>query len=270
MTEIIAIHEVRPKSFRAKRWIPQGKFHDWVKGSDVVLEIAFRQFGYSQGDSLRNAEVWYPKSDNASADEMLFLVRNKNISALLVRVRDINDASTTFLDAFRRTGVEKNLVLARELGVEFEDGINMYSVAISGQSLILDTVKAQNGWLVMEDSTKDVVALRSERLMLALSVATERALLNQATIWLSKSLQVTTAGLRLLKELRRWPTMPPIDNSDLADRYKSLRDSLNLDLRRTDVTKALELKERNLARRWAIFGALVAAAGLCMDNIVRF
>ena len=56
-----------------------------------------------------------------------------------------------------------------------------------------------------------------------------------------------------------WSALPPIDNTSLAVKYLSLRESLNLKLRREEALNTLELIERNLALAISVTGIIISA-----------
>lgn len=261
MSEVIIVHEVVQQSLKKGKWVAAGTFYEWMKSSPMFLGVTLRQFGYGTKSALGRCEVLLPKLQVDGDDAFTFLIRQKGSFTLLCRIENQVAAGAEVLDNARRPGAKDNSNLARRLGVEFQTELNLYSVAIAESSDLLNQAGARDGWLVQDPSRKSGIARTSQNVLLALSIAAERAILNRATIAISELRPYLIFGRRELKKIRRCPTLPPIDSTSLANDYMTLRASLHLEQRRSDCLKFLELQERNygyLLSALAVAGSLVA------------
>ena len=267
---MIVVHEVFPSTFSRDSWIPAGSLFEWIRKERAISDVGLRQFGFMNSNELRKAKVWLPEiSPTLESDVFSFALVMRGSFSLYCRLFDTDIMSPFQLDTTRRPGVDANKKLADSIGLSFSDDMNIYSVAVSETNAFLQDIKAQDGWLVRSSSEKSIGANSSEMLFLALGVSIERALINQASKALSRGRGVPLNWRRHLTLLRAWPTLPAIDSTFLAKEYLDLRGSLNLEHRRVDVLKALELKERNFGLQLSAFAAALALIALGSDMLAR-
>ncbi len=267
MSHAVIIHEVDPKSINRGGWQNEGNLADWLTGNEAVEATVLRQFGTATSQDIASIQVWSLAGTANENGEFInvLLVKPKLFALYCVHLSE-SEASQRELDSARRPGIQATKDLATSLQIRFMSERNVYSTMVSLENPTSAPKAAESGWLTRRKTSKSEHAEASENLMLAIGVAVERSLLNQvgAELINRKRPLMWHKHLRLL---RRWPTLPAIDNTSLAEDYRALRNSLNLETRKADLLKVLELKERNTGLLLSSAAVLLAIVGLFNNNL---
>jgi hypothetical protein len=254
MVSAVIVHEVEEPDRRKTQFTSSGKFFDWFDQSPLFASVGLRQFGQGSSSLLKNATVWLAPETHG---QHLVLVSNGKKLNLLCHVIYDENVSESKLNDLRRPGVKSTSSSINQLGLKLKTDVNIYSTTASIHELRTESLQASNGWVVFDSSKQQPTVLLGMLLLTSLCVASERSLVNQAQVLVATGKRNLFAYQPILHRLRAWSTLPPVDNTSLASKYLGLRDSLNLEIRRNDVLKALELKERNLALIFGVIGALI-------------
>jgi len=274
----VVCHEISPATISSTRMTPMGRLKDWLhSSSSISTALGLRMIGFAGFKPLLKAEVFeftdclklLPKSSKIRIEQAIH-ISNKNQINLVMLVGDYD--ATRGGDSFwlQRPGVAKTQDLFSRMGLQLAADENVYSTGVTVEaSKRSDNSNAVDGMLAVTVDQKSIFLNLSTYKMVCLLVAIERQLIGHASRFLMTTNLSIIRVVRTRDLLVRWPSLPAIDSTALADNYLRLRKSLNLDLRKREVLEALTLLSKRQETVLTVFGLAIAFGALCASIWLR-
>ena len=260
--KVIVCHEMSKKPLKSANLANGMKFSEWLSPqSGTTQTIGLRMIGHENFGQLAKTRVrvlspTVPKTAKVSGAELLEAIHvfRPNKISLLVLVYEVSKNKLEIVDKLRRPGIETNSRIFHSLGLSADVTTNIYSTCISLDSIPIRGEDAFDGWLKVETRNRSEFLDEVTYRLVALMIAVERYLINNASKYLSKRILFLGRILLIRDQLLRWPPLPPIDSTLLANRYLSLRESLALDARRKYVMDALNARAKRQETLLSVLG----------------
>jgi hypothetical protein len=268
--KFIVCHEMQMQSNPSQIFTEGVSVSQWLSPSAGAKEkIGLRMIGHESFGYLGDARVHVlktalPKTGLPAGVELLEAIHvlKRNKISLLMLVFNIPNDQSDIVDKLRRPGVATNSKIFQSLGMSPDVTINVYSTCVAlGLGKRMDD-ESLDGLLNVETREKSEFIDEAAYRLVALMIAVERYLLNNASRYLSRRVLRLTQILRLRDQILRWPSLPPIDSTILAKNYNELRDSLHLRDRRTYLLDVLNARAKRQETILSVLGLIVGVLAI--------
>lgn len=279
-------HEVVATNPRTIAW-PHGPrasksrtLDDWLGGDNLVsTKLGLRMTGFPGFRPFLSATViefadpekLLAKSSKLRINQVTHIVHPWGVDVLMLVGEFDGDVGK---DDFwiQRPGVAQTRNLLSKLGLDPSSDSIVYSTCVAIQEPRNKSAQGQkpaNGLLVVPSNERSDFLNMSTYKLVCLLVAIERQLIGAGSRFLMTTRVSLLGVLRMRDLLIRWPSLPAIDSTVLAENYLSLRESLKLDLRKKEVLDALTLRSKRVETILAVSGLFVAFVTLGVSLWIR-